>query len=271
MIWRVLGVAAVLAIGAAAPAPAQAPMTMASPAPAATTRPPGYLSATEPDTYAILPPAPVEGTIRYEADRKMFLATRSFKDSPRWAMAAADADQPALLKHLACAVGVQITAANAPVTAAMMGRVMIDASVMTNRPKDIYKRKRPYLIDEGPTCIDKTAALSASPDYPSGHNTAGWAYGLILAELAPDRATPILQRARAFGESRLVCGVHNLSAVEAGRMNASIIVAGLHGIDQFRADMDIARKEVAAARKAGPAPDPAACAREAELVSKSPY
>ena len=35
--------------------------------------------------------------------------------------------------------------------------------------------------------------------------------------------------------------------------------------------MDAARKEVAAARKAGPAPDPAMCAKEAELVAKSPY
>jgi hypothetical protein len=33
--------------------------------------------------------------------------------------------------------------------------------------------------------------------------------------------------------------------------------------------MDAARAEIAAARKAGPAPDPAACAKETEL-SKSP-
>ena len=270
MSWRSIGGAAVLALGATGPAPAQAPMTATAPAPVST-RPPGYLSATNPDTYAILPPAPVAGTIRYEADRQMFKQTRAFEGSPRWALARIDDNQPALLKHLACAVGVELTAVNAPVTARMMSRVMTDASILTNRPKDIYKRQRPYLIDEGPTCVAKTDALAASPDYPSGHNTAGWTYGLILAELAPDRATPILQRARAFGESRLVCGVHNLSAVEAGRMNASIIVAGLHGVDEFRRDMDIARQEVAAARKAGPAPDPATCAREAELISKSPY
>ncbi|MDB5451330.1 MAG: acid phosphatase, partial [Phenylobacterium sp.] len=95
--------------------------------------------------------------------------------------------------------------------------------------------------------------------------------GLILAELAPDRATQILSRARAFGEGRLVCGVHNLSAVEAGRMNGSIVVAALHGSEEFRKDMDVARKEIAAARKAGPAPDAAACAKEAELVALNPY
>ncbi|MGH6910248.1 MAG: acid phosphatase, partial [Phenylobacterium sp.] len=136
---------------------------------------------------------------------------------------------------------------------------------------DIYKRQRPYLIDEGPICVNKSDDLARSPDYPSGHNTWGWTIGLLLAELAPDRATEILSRARAFGESRLVCGVHNLSAVEAGRMNGSIVVAGLHGSEEFRRDMDVARKEVAAARKAGPAPDPAMCAEEAKLVAEKLY
>jgi acid phosphatase (class A) len=119
--------------------------------------------------------------------------------------------------------------------------------------------------------VERTDALAQSPDYPSGHNAWGWTIGLIMTELAPDRGTEILARARAFGEGRLVCGVHTLSAVEAGRLNGSIVVAALHGQPEFRRDLEIARKEVAAARKAGPAPDPAACAKEAELVAASPY
>jgi acid phosphatase (class A) len=230
-----------------------------------------YLGASAPDTYKILPPAPVAGTTRYEADRSIYLGTRSLKDTPRWALAQNDVNQFGILKDLSCAVGVELTAKNAPKLSEMMPRFGRDVAAATDHPKDIYKRQRPYLIDEGPTCIEKTDLLSKSPDYPSGHNTWGWSVGLILAELAPDRATEILARARAFGEGRLVCGVHNLSAVEAGRLNGSIVVAGLHGSEEFRKDMDVARKEVAAARKAGPAPDPAACAKEAEIVAKSPY
>jgi acid phosphatase (class A) len=141
----------------------------------------------------------------------------------------------------------------------------------TNHPKDIYQRKRPYLVDKGPICVERTEALAKSPDYPSGHNTWGWAVGLVMAELVPDRATEILIRARAFGESRLVCGVHNLSAVEAGRTNASIVVAALHGNPQFRADLDAARSEIAAARAAGPAPEAAACSAESAILAKPPY
>ena len=263
MAWKFAMAAAAVATIGAAPAPAPTPMA------AATTQ--GYLGDAAPDTYKILPPAPVAGTTRYEADRAIYLGTRSLKDTPRWALAQNDVNQLAILKDLSCAVGVELNPANAPKTVALIARVGRDVSVATDRPKDIYKRKRPYLIDDGPTCIEKSEALSQSPDYPSGHNTWGWTVGLIMAELAPDRATEILARARAFGEGRLVCGVHNLSAVEAGRMNGSIVVAALHGQEAFRKDLEVVRKEVAAARRAGPAPDPAVCAREAEIVAKSPY
>ncbi|MFL5295577.1 MAG: acid phosphatase [Phenylobacterium sp.] len=274
MDWKLAAMAAAAAVtlGAAPAPPASAPTghgvaPMAQP-PAP--KPP-YLGDALPDSYKILPPSPVAGTPRDDADRAVFRDTRAFKDSPRWSLAQNDVDQTGILRDLSCAVGVELNAQNAPRTAALIARVGLDVSRATNRPKDIYRRPRPYLVQDGPTCIEKSDALSKSPDYPSGHNAWGWTVGLIMAELAPDRATEILTRARAFGEGRLVCGVHSLSAVEAGRLNGSIVVAGLHGSAEFRSDMDVARREVAAARKAGPAPDPAACAREAEIVAKQPY
>lgn len=253
----VLTAAAALAMLGGAPAPAPAPA--------------GYLADALPDTTRILPPAPAPGSTRWEADRAIFLATRQSQDTPRWKMAQGDVDSGAILNDLACAVGVNLTRKNAPRTSALLSNVRFDVSRATNIPKDFYKRPRPYLTDGGPICVARTPELAASPDYPSGHNTWGWTVGLIMAELAPDRATEILSRARAFGEGRLVCGVHTLSAVEAGRMNGSIVVAALHGQAAFRKDLEVARREVAAARRAGPAPNPAACAAEAALVAKSPY
>jgi acid phosphatase (class A) len=260
--------ALVVAVGAAAaqqPAPAQPGMTAAPP------KATGYLGAAVPDTYAILPPAPTPGDPRDQADRTIYKQTRAYEADPRWAMARNDADSFGIIKDLACAVGVELTPKNAPRTVALLMKVAPDASRVTNRPKDLYKRPRPYLRDEGNICLPKDPALAASPDYPSGHNTWSWAVGLIMAELAPDRAVPILKRVRAFGENRLVCGVHSLSAVEAGRDNGAILVAALHGDAQFRADLEAARSEIAAARAAGPAPDGAFCAQEAEMTAKSPY
>jgi len=227
--------------------------------------------AAAPDVIRILPPAPKAGSPRDTADRAVYQATRAYKDSPRWKMAADDIDQKAFLAHAACAVGVALTPKNAPRTMALFARLQPDMGRAVSRPKDLYGRKRPYLVDPGPICDTPTEGLAKNPDYPSGHTTYGWTYGLILAELAPDRATPILVRARAFGESRVVCGVHNMSAVEEGRTNASILVAALHGSAAFRHDMDAARLEVAQARRRGPAPEPAACAAQAALEQPSPY
>jgi acid phosphatase (class A) len=259
--------AAVAVLGATSVAVAQ----QAAPKPAAAPTPTGYLGDKAPDTYKILPPAPTAGTIRYEADRATFLATRSLKDGERWKLATADANEAAIVQDMACAMNMEVTPQTAPKLTKILMTMRWDVRQAVNHPKDIYKRQRPYLIDESEICVEKTAGLAASPDYPSGHTTWGWTVGLILAELLPDQSTEILSRARAFGESRLICGVHNMSAVEAGRDNGAILVAGLHGAPAFRADMDAARKELEALRKTAPKPDAAKCAAEAELIAKSPY
>src|ERR1700754_4530672 len=74
----------------------------------------GYLGSAVPDTLKILPPAPVAGTTRYEADRTIFLATRNLQGTKRWDMARADDNSALITRHLACAIGVELTAKNAP-------------------------------------------------------------------------------------------------------------------------------------------------------------
>ena len=81
--------------------------------------------------------------------------------------------------------------------------------------------------NEAPICVQRSQALADSFSYPSGHATQGWAYALILASLVPEKATPILARGRAYGESRIVCGVHWLSDVAAGRLTGTAVFAAL--------------------------------------------
>jgi acid phosphatase (class A) len=235
-------------------------------------KPPPYLDPSAmPDTTVILPHAPVKGTARYEADRKIFLRTRKLKGSARWAMAQNDNDysDAALSKDFTCALGVAINPQDEPHLAQLVSRMTPDLLKAMRDAKDFNKRKRPFLIDKGATCIPITPDFAKSYDYPSGHSTFSWSLGLILAEIAPDRATQILARARAYGESRVVCGVHNASAVDAGRTEASIVIAALHSSAEFRADMDAARNELAAARaKATP---PANCDAENTLVAQPLY
>jgi acid phosphatase (class A) len=90
---------------------------------------------------------------------------------------------------------------------------------------------------------------------------------LVLAELLPDRATDILARGRAYGESRAICGSHSISAVQAGYMTAASYVAALHGSADYRRDLDAARAELAALRSHARPAEAGQCQNEARLIA----
>ena len=143
---------------------------------------------------------------------------------------------------------------------------MMDLAAPTSPVKKTYKRDRPFMVNGQPMCTptwDK--ALRHDGSYPSGHSAIGWGWALILAEAAPGRASEILARGRAFGQSRSVCNVHWLSDTEEGRVIASGAVAMLHAQPEFVADIAVAREEISAlrARNLPPTTD---CAAEREAL-----
>lgn len=228
----------------------------------------GYLPAGTVDIIQILAPAPKQGDARYEADRAIFKATRHWQGTPRWQMATHDVETSptAMAADFSCALDVALTPQNAPLTMALIGKAGIDTSTQSGAAKNAFKRLRPFLIDEGATC-QPPEQLKDSYDYPSGHTTWGWSWALLLAEMVPERATPILARGRAYGESRIVCGAHNATAVEAGRITASATLAAVHAQPAFTADLAGARAELAALRADPARPRPQGCAAEAALVA----
>jgi acid phosphatase (class A) len=239
------------------------------------TRPRGYLTPERiSGVVRIVPAAPAAGDPRFQADMAIFHATRALEGSQRWALAQLDDNLSiaGLFKAFSCSVGLNLTVENAPKLTALITRANSDAGAAANVIKIRYQHKRPFQIAEGDVCLTPLGkgALERSPDYPSGHTTISWETGLILAELNPQEAIDILARARAFGQSRVVCGVHNASAVEAGWMTATAVLAMQAESDEFRKDFDAARPELAALR-ARATPKPSGCELEAEVISKSPY
>jgi acid phosphatase (class A) len=237
---------------------------------AAADRPAGYLGGATVDITGVVPPPPVKGDIRYETDRRIFRAMKRLIGSARWAAATRDVDYatPAMEQDFACATGLAITPERMPVLTRLINNASADTGWANNAAKDRWQRLRPFHIDAGETCQDKRK-LGDSYDYPSGHTTKGWTMGLVLADVMPDRADPILARARAYGESRIVCRVHNYSAVENGRLGATVSMATVRETPAYLADLTAARAEVAAARNSAPAPDPAACAAQDRLLGPS--
>jgi acid phosphatase (class A) len=243
--------------------------TAATPARAAAApRPPNYVDAADFDYITLLPPAPQKGSARDKADRQMFRQTRRFKDTPRWVMATRDADAKTadFLHHFSCALDMELTPEIAPRITKLAQNMSSDAGRLTGSSKNHYKRERPYHIDKGPICRPESET-GKSFDYPSGHTIAGWAWANALAQVATDRASTILARGRAYGESRIVCGVHNVSAVEAGRLAASAVALLAEPSPIFQGDLAAARAEYAQLKKSAPKPQPARCAEEKALVA----
>ena len=238
----------------------------------------GYLpNETVPDTFKILPPPPKSSSPARSEDEAAYRETRKLQGAPRWALASDDAvlTPLSLLADESCAMNVSLGPANAPELVKLLTRVGRDSSQIVNKAKDQFKQLRPFVVEGGPICTESDRqGIAKSYSYPSGHSTYSWAASLILAELAPERATPILARGRAYGESRVVCGVHWVSDVEEGRTNASILVAVLHSNPAFMADLAEAKLEVASAYAAGGSSHiiPAnRCAAEAAAAAHTPW
>lgn len=232
----------------------------------------GYLAPAElPDSLALLPPPPAEGSPALAADIAAFRRLTQFQNSPRGVMAVSDANLafPAAASVFSCALGVPISEGATPNLNMLLRRTLTDSGLATYKAKDKYVRTRPFVMLKTGSCTPKEEAMLAKDgSYPSGHSAVGWGWALVLAELAPERADALLQRGRAFSQSRGICGVHWQSDIEAGRLIGSATVARLHANALFKAQMAAAQKEIAEARAAG-APVSAACATEAATISTS--
>lgn len=230
-----------------------------------------YLARGAYDARQAVPPPPPAGSAADQRDRAVFLATRRLKDTPRWSLARQDARKAGIAEAYSCALGVSPSRQATPRLASLLERIARDVRPAVAAPKRLYDRKRPYQVDRGAICVRSGLVTALTPDYPSGHATWGWTVGLVLARAQPERAEAVLARARAYGESRVVCGVHNASSVEAGRLNAAALVKTLETSPAFAADLAAVGRELDAARTTGPVPDPARCAAEAAVLAQRPY
>lgn len=233
----------------------------------------GYLGRDElPDSLALLPPPPAEGSAAYAADVDAFKALTALQAGPRGAQATRDADLkfPAAAGAFACALGVTVSEEGTPNLNMLLRRTLTDAGLATYKAKNQYQRTRPFVALGAPSCTPADeASLRKDGSYPSGHSALSWAWALVLTEVAPERADALLQRGRSFGQSRGICGVHWKSDIEAGRVIGAATVARLHDNAVFRAQMAAARDEVARARAAGQVPAAGDCATEAAVLTSS--
>jgi acid phosphatase (class A) len=230
----------------------------------------GYLQPEVlPNSLALLPPPPAAGSAALALDEEVSRNNLALRGTPRWALAVEDANLmfPQAAGTFSCALNAPISEQDTPHLYMLLRRTLADAGLSTYTAKNQYKRSRPFMVNKEPTCTpDEEAHLKKDGSYPSGHTAIGWAWALILTEIAPDRADAILARGRAFGISRNICNVHWHSDVVEGRFMGAAAVARLHADAAFRAELEAAKAELAAVRAKGLKPS-RDCRAEADALA----
>ncbi|MDR2056073.1 MAG: phosphatase PAP2 family protein [Desulfovibrio sp.] len=202
-----------------------------------------------PDSLAFLPPPPAPESPAFARDQAVYLQTRGLKGTDRWRQAAFDADirnnWPDFFKD---ALGFSLDKKRTPALYALLAGIAADFGEAARTAKKKYQRVRPFMYfgQDGATCAPaQEEHLKTNGSYPSGHTTLGWGMALILAEVVPARKDAILKRGYEYGMSRVVCGVHWQSDVDAGFLVGSAVVAYLHNVHEFQKLLQSAKAEVA--------------------------
>jgi acid phosphatase (class A) len=231
----------------------------------------GYLPPKAlPNSLALLPPPPAAGSASQACDEEVSRKALALRGTPRWALANEDANTmfPQAAGTFSCALNAPITEQDTPYLYVLLRRTLSNAAASTFRAKNHYQRTRPFMVNKEPICrTDEGKPYIKKDSYPSGHAAIGWAWALILSEIAPEQTDAILARGWTFGESRVICNVHWQNDVTEGRLMGAATVARLHADPTFRADLEAAKAELAGVRAKGLKPQ-RDCAAEAAAMAK---
>lgn len=208
-----------------------------------------------PNSLMILPGPPDGGSILFLYDQARYNWGKLQRKTARGEQAAQDArvTGDGLPKAYSEAFGVDISEENAPEILKLIVGMREDAGDLgTREAKRHYDRVRPFIFYEEDTCNpEQQAELSTNGSYPSGHSSLGWATALVLAEINPERQNEILKRGYEMGESRVICGYHFQSDVDAGRVTGATTVARLHADPGFNKQLAKAKAEFKRLKKEG--------------------
>jgi acid phosphatase (class A) len=201
-----------------------------------------------PDSLALLPPPPAFNSVDFLKDKALYDWGKAMRATERGKQAYNDADssENSVAKGFSPSFGYEISAKTTPETYKLISTMKEDAGDLATRAaKKHYNRVRPFSFFKEATCRpEDEKELSTNGSYPSGHTTIGWAIALVLAEVNPERQNEILKRGYDIGESRVICGYHWQSDIDAARVMASAVVAQLHTNPAFIDQLAKAKAEL---------------------------
>jgi acid phosphatase (class A) len=134
-----------------------------------------------------------------------------------------------------------------PKTKSLFDKVKYNAGYEARSFKNYFKTKRPYQVDSDIQACVAPKPSNLDRSYPSGHTTMGYAMGVVLANLVPEKAKEIMERSRLYGENRINCGAHFPSDVSGGQVLGTLVAKELLKSNEFRLLMKASKEELTSA------------------------
>jgi acid phosphatase (class A) len=205
---------------------------------------PIFLAPAEYDPKSLLPAPSADDSAATKSELSELERIQASRTPDDLARAKSDSEtENATIFEVAIGSGFDLKAL--PATAKLLADVRNDEKEAATTAKNFFLRSRPWTVDANLQSCSKNDAAKSS--YPSGHSTMGYAMGVILASLIPDKAEAILARAKDYAENRLVCGVHYRSDIAAGETLGTAVAVELMHNAQFKPEYDAAAQELKAA------------------------
>jgi acid phosphatase (class A) len=204
------------------------------------------LTAEQVDPSRLLPPPAKDGTDLQKADLAEVQRVYKTRGPERRAQAEWD-DKHESVELFFKTLGPRFDLAKLPATAKLLAVVDNEQSVVANIAKRYFLRNRPWAIDPSLVACDYKPNAAPLTSYPSGHATLSYSEGYLLAALMPEKAQPILSRASDYAYSRLVCGAHYRSDIEASHVLGTELAMMMLQNPAFAAQFEASRAELRAA------------------------
>ena len=191
------------------------------------------------DFSKLLAPPPAMDTAAQKQDMAVLLTLQKDRTPAQEAFARADMERSVF--RFADVVGEGFTAEKLPKAEAFFTKILKDADNIIGPAKAHWDRPRPYTTNPDiHPCVEKPNNAS----YPSGHSTFGTVTAIILANMIPEKARQIYERAELYRLNREIGGAHYPSDVLAGRICGTVIAAFMLQNSSFQEAFAQAKTEV---------------------------
>jgi acid phosphatase (class A) len=208
---------------------------------------PSFVTPATLDLSTLLPPPPANDSTQTKTELAEVEQVQAEASPERVHQAVADYEET-VYAVINGDLGPAFTPEKLPVATAFFARVLADGKLIVAPAKAVWGRPRPFLVDSK---IKLCTGKEASASYPSGHATLSTIAAIILSDMLPEKRTAIFQSAARFQESRVVCGAHYPSDVEAGKIAGALVVQQMRANPEYQREFAAAKEEVRRVLNAG--------------------